>query len=87
MQLSGNIRLPHRAVAAPQAAIARDDADHAFVFIRDGNKWRKQQVVTGIRDQQWVEIRSGLQPGEQVASEDAYELLYHDFSSTYHEPD
>jgi len=87
MQLSGNILLPHKAVAVPQAAIARDDAGHAFVFIRNGNTWRKQQVMTGIRDQVWVEIRTGLHAGEQVATEDAYQILYRDFSSTYHEPD
>jgi len=87
MQLSGNILLPHRSLAVPSSAIARDDAGHAFVFIRDGNRWRKQQIITGIRDQQWVEIRSGLRAGDQVASEDAYEMLYRNFSSTYHEPD
>jgi len=87
MSLSGNILLPHTAVAVPSSAIARDDAGHAFVFIRDGNRWRKQQIITGLRDQQWVEIRSGLHAGEQVASQGAYELLYRNFSSTYHEPD
>jgi len=87
MQFSGTILLPHRAIAVPSSAIARDDAGHAFVFIRDANRWRQQQVVTGIRDPQWVAIRSGLHAGEQVASQGAYEFLYHDFSSTYHEPD
>ncbi len=87
MQLSGTILLPHRAVAVPTSAIARDDAGHAFVFIRDANRWRKQQVATGMRDPQWVEIRSGLRAGDQVASQGTYEILYHDFSNTYHEPD
>lgn len=87
IQISGNILLPHKAIAVPQAAIARDDAGHAFVFIHDGNRWRKQQVITGMRDQFRVEIRGGLRAGEAVATTGVYEMLYHDFSSTYHEPD
>ncbi|MBN4073338.1 efflux RND transporter periplasmic adaptor subunit [Mariprofundus ferrooxydans] len=87
MQLSGNIILPHKAIAVSPAAIARDDADHAFVFIRNGNRWRKQQIITGMRDQAWVEVRSGLRAGDQIAGEGAYEMLYRDFSNIYHEPD
>jgi len=87
MQVSGAILLPHKAVAVPEAAIARDDAGHAFVFVRDTNKWRKQQVGIGLRDQAWVEIRTGLHAGEAVATTGVYEMLYRDFSSTYHEPD
>jgi len=87
MSLSGYILLPHTAVAVPQAAIARDDANHAFVFIRSGNGWRKQQIITGIRDQDWVAVRSGLHVGDQIAGAGAYEMLYRDFSTIYHEPD
>jgi len=87
MQVSGAIFLPHKAVAVPETAIARDDAGHAFVFVRDTNKWRKQQVRIGLRDQAWVEIRTGLHAGEAVATTGVYEMLYRDFSSTYHAPD
>ncbi len=86
-QLSGAILLPHKAVAVPPSAIARDDAGHAFVFVRDTNKWRKQQVRIGLRDQTRVEIRTGLHAGEAVAITGVYEMLYRDFSSTYHAPD
>ncbi len=92
MRISGAIPLTHSAMAAPESAIARDDAGKSYLFVRTANKqggsaWRKQQVNTGEHDHGWVEIRSGLHGEETVAAENVYEMLYHDFGSNYQEED
>jgi HlyD family secretion protein len=38
------------------------------VFVRNGDKVRMQRVETGIADSTWIEIRSGVKPGEEVVS-------------------
>ncbi|HKR63083.1 MAG TPA: efflux RND transporter periplasmic adaptor subunit [Thermoanaerobaculia bacterium] len=38
------------------------------VFIRDGEKVRMQKVTTGIADSTHIEIKSGVQPGDEVVS-------------------
>ena len=91
MQISGSLTLTHRGMAVPVSAIARDDAGHAYLFIRqrhsDTKRWRKQRVITGLHDGNLVEIRSGLKGDEQVAIRGAYELLYGDFGNSYKEED
>jgi len=86
-QVSGVIVKDHPALAVPARAIARDDQGRAYVFIKTAQGWRKQGVETGLHDQGRAEIISGLQAGEQIAVEDAYELLYRDFSKMYRAPD
>lgn len=38
------------------------------VFVKEGDKVRMQKVETGIADTTFIEIRSGLKPGEEVVS-------------------
>ena len=38
------------------------------VFVKDGDKVRMQKVETGIADNTFMEIRSGLKPGDEVVS-------------------
>jgi HlyD family secretion protein len=38
------------------------------VFIKNGDKVRMQQVETGIADATFIEIKSGLKPGDEVVS-------------------
>jgi HlyD family secretion protein len=38
------------------------------VFIKEGDKVRLAKVVTGIADNTWIEIKSGVKPGEEVVS-------------------
>ncbi len=87
VQVSGVIPVQLESFAAPQSAIARDDAGKAYVFVRHGDAFRKRSVTTGIRDRRWVQIRSGLKGDEQIATQGVYELLYHDFNKNYHAPD
>ena len=38
------------------------------VFLKKGNKAQQVKVTTGIADDTYMEIKSGLQPGEEVIS-------------------
>lgn len=38
------------------------------VFIKDGDKVRQQKVETGINDNTFMEIRTGVKPGDEVVS-------------------
>jgi HlyD family secretion protein len=38
------------------------------VFVKNGNKAHLVKVVTGIADDSYMEIKSGVQPGDEVIS-------------------
>ena len=38
------------------------------VFVKEGDKVRQQKVETGIADNTFIEIRSGLKPGDEIVS-------------------
>ena len=38
------------------------------VFIRNGSKVRLQPVETGIADNDYIEIKRGVQPGDEIVS-------------------
>lgn len=49
--------------------------DQAFVFVRaEQNQIQGFPVVLGLETRQWVEIQSGLQPGQSYVSNNAYIL-------------
>jgi len=86
-QVSGVIEKKYTALAVSEHAIAMDDHGREFVFIKAVQGWRKHRVATGLHKKGWVEIVSGLKEGDQIATEDVYEMLYKDFSKTYRSPD
>jgi hypothetical protein len=51
----------------PQAALLRT-AESTFVYAVNGNAFLRKAVKTGAEAEGWVEITSGLQPGEQVVT-------------------
>jgi membrane fusion protein, heavy metal efflux system len=55
-----------QSLAVRQDAIVRD-GDKASVWVaEDGNKFERKQVTTGIQDKGYVQILSGLNPGDKV---------------------
>ena len=56
----------HRALTVPSEAVLGEGGDY-FVFKLDGTKANRQRVVTGVRNNQRVEILAGLQPNDSVA--------------------
>lgn len=50
-----------------QARLAREQLQRV-VFVREGDHVRLQRVETGIADNTWIEVKSGVRPGEQIVS-------------------
>jgi len=48
--------------------------EEKFVFVRDGNKFDRVEVELGAADDQYVEVKSGLVPGDEVVTLGAREL-------------
>jgi HlyD family secretion protein len=53
------------AVVAPASALFRDDGGWAAFYVRDGKAW-KTKVASGARTPDWVEVKQGLTPGQEV---------------------
>lgn len=51
-----------------QKARAEREKLQRVVFIKNGDKVRQQKVETGISDNTYIEIKSGLKPGDEVVS-------------------
>ncbi|MCO6476111.1 MAG: efflux RND transporter periplasmic adaptor subunit [Phaeodactylibacter sp.] len=61
-----------KATAVPEAAIVRSGGQ-AFVFVKEGDAFRKVEVETGQSDDGFVEIRKlNLKEGQQIALKGAY---------------
>ena len=70
------------ALAVPAAAIVRHEGK-AFVFVSEtAGRFRRVDVETGITSGDFVEVKKGLQAGQQVVSRGAFllksELLLED---------
>lgn len=60
-----------QATIAPVSSIFRDEAGSgtSYVFVRNGDVWERRPVEVGLVSNLYASIRSGLRPGEIVASE------------------
>ncbi|MDF2441694.1 MAG: hypothetical protein JWN98_2678 [Abditibacteriota bacterium] len=58
------------AITVPAAAVL-DDGAARIVFVDKGGKYERREVVAGNTSNQRTEIKSGLQPGEEVVVEGA----------------
>ncbi len=61
------------AMVVPRAALLEEEGVYSVFVIHD-NKAEKRTIQIGIRNKKQVEILSGLNPGETVATEKAYSL-------------
>ncbi|MCH8013957.1 MAG: efflux RND transporter periplasmic adaptor subunit [Candidatus Dadabacteria bacterium] len=46
-----------------------DDGAEKFVFVKNGNRFVRQDVVTGLSDDRFIEITDGLYPGDEVVTD------------------
>ena len=62
------------AIAVPTDAVIEDGPDK-FVFVENGDFYQKVDVVTGLSDDLYVEIRDGLYPGDVIVINGNHQLL------------
>jgi cobalt-zinc-cadmium efflux system membrane fusion protein len=63
---------PMRSLAVPEDGVVREGDGTMTVWVTgDGRRFVKRTVETGIRQNGWVQILNGLQPGETVVTEGA----------------
>ena len=63
----------HNTVIIPRNALLEEEGIYS-VFVVKGNRTWKRTVKTGIRNNNKIEIVSGIKAGETVATEKAYSL-------------
>ena len=68
-------------LAIPQSALIEEEGNYNVYVHVSGESFRKQRVTTGIEDRGWIEITSGLQGGEHVVTENAYQVKLASLSS------
>ncbi len=64
----------HEGLAVPKAAVMTEAGETVVYVQHGGESFQRRQVDVGIRDADLVEIRSGLQSGERVATKGAYSI-------------
>jgi len=62
-----------RLVAVPNDAV-QSEGPERFVFVMNGERFQRQNVVVGERDDRYTAIRSGLVPGDEVVVQGAAQL-------------
>ena len=61
-------------LAVPATAVI-DDGGASVVFVqREGETFERRVITPGLRDGDWVGVKSGLEPGERVVTMGAYQV-------------
>ena len=61
------------ALVVPRSAVVVHGPMH-FVFLHNGDQYQKQDIEPGISDDQFIEVKRGLAPGDLVVMQGAYSL-------------
>jgi cobalt-zinc-cadmium efflux system membrane fusion protein len=61
-------------LAVPKSAVLEDGGAAVAYVQKGGESWVRRVVTTGTIDGPWVEIVSGLNEGERIATEGAYKI-------------
>jgi len=70
-------------LAIPESAIVYDDQEQPFVFVGKDNDYVRRGIQTGLEQDGWVEVISGLQPDQLVVVRGAYELFSRKFNEQF----
>jgi membrane fusion protein, heavy metal efflux system len=65
-EVSIPLGLPRRTLVVPLSAISHE-GDNDFVYVSEGDKYRKHQVKLGTQQGQRTEILDGIKPGDVIA--------------------
>jgi hypothetical protein len=58
-----------QAAIAPLHAVFREASSAPFVFVRTPSGWRRREIELGLSNHVSAVVRSGLKPGDVVATE------------------
>lgn len=73
MTVEGDVRVSEeKVVLAVRASALQTMEDQTVVFIKSGDSYEMKPVKTGISDGKYVQILSGLQPGQDYVSEGSF---------------
>jgi len=70
-------------LAVPESAVVYGPREQPSVFVKEKGRYERRDVGLGQSEGGWVEILSGLERGQTVVTQGAYELLHREFSSQY----
>ncbi|MGM0546541.1 MAG: efflux RND transporter periplasmic adaptor subunit [Bacteroidota bacterium] len=69
-----NTDTKEQVLAIPESALMEEEGSYNVYVHVSGESFEKRRVTTGIKEGGWVEISSGLQEGEHVVTENAYQV-------------
>lgn len=75
-----------RALVIPVTAYHEDEGGKAKVFVQEApNRFVEREVVLGVRNGRWVEVKAGLRVGEKIVAEGAFLLKSEERKSEFGE--
>lgn len=60
-------------VVRPESILRHDDEEYVFVQVGD-YEFQRVPIVTGLQTENWIEVKQGLEPGQQVVEQGAFLL-------------
>lgn len=73
MTVEGDVTIAEKQVPlAVRASALQTMEDQTVVFVKEGDRYEMKPVRTGISDGKYVEVLSGLQPGQDYVSENSF---------------
>ena len=70
-------------LAVPASAIVYDSQDHPLLFVGKDGTYERLGIQTGVTQDGWIEVLSGLKEEQLVVVRGAYELFYKKFNEQF----
>ena len=61
-------------LSVPLDAVLEDEGSR-FVFVEYGSTYTRHEIVVGVKDDRYIEIKEGLLPGERVVVQGTHQLM------------
>jgi RND family efflux transporter MFP subunit len=71
------------ALAVPASAVVYDAQERPYVFIEEKGAYQQRGVTLGLTQDGWVQVPSGIEQGDSVVTQGAYELYYRQFTRQF----
>ncbi len=83
--VSGRVTVASRpaALTVPQSALVYDANEQPLIFIEKDGVYESRPVRLGLTQEGWIEVLSGLEPGQTVVTQGTYELFYRRFNEQF----